>query len=120
MRNEKINTRAWRKYTGQYREVMRQSEYFRAALEYHVNQAGRGVRKELSERVGYKYQSMVSNILTGIRTADYRQCIRIALFFGMDLISFLELGRDLVERERTPTKRRRMDRKLPRGRRKAD
>lgn len=113
---EKIDTRRWRQADGRHREVMRQSEWFRASLEYHCRESGRGTQADLSREVGYKHQSMVSNILQGIRTADFRQCIKIAYYFGTDVINFLEIGRKLVENERTLAKRRGLDSKVPRKR----
>jgi hypothetical protein len=59
---------------------------------------------------------MVCNILKGIRTPDFKQAVKIAYYFGTDILKFIEIGRDLVEYERTPPQRWRLDRQVPRKR----
>ena len=105
---EPIDTRNWRKFEGKYREIMRQCEWFRAALEHHCRLGGRGTQADLSREVGYAHPSMVTWLVQGLRTADFKQAVNIALYFGTDLISFLEEGRQLSERPYQ--KRRRVDR----------
>ena len=115
---EKIDTRSWKKATGRHREVMRQAEWFRAALEHHCRRAGRGTQADITREVGYKHQSMLTWLKKGLRTPDFKQAVKIAYYFGTDLISFLEEGRQLCER---PYKtRRRMDSVLPAGRQEQD
>jgi transcriptional regulator with XRE-family HTH domain len=116
MTSETVDTKRWRRAAGRYREIMRQSEWFRASLEYHCRESGRGTQAELSRDVGYNHQSMVSNILKGIRTPDFKQAVKIAYYFGTDILKFIEIGRDLVEYERTPPQRWRLDRQVPRKR----
>jgi transcriptional regulator with XRE-family HTH domain len=84
------------------RVVLRNGEYFRRALESAVAEAGRGSQKEVSFDVGYKHQSMVTNILKGTRIPDLKKAIRIAHFFGSEFIDFLIEGRRLVEPKAAP------------------
>jgi transcriptional regulator with XRE-family HTH domain len=93
-----IDTRRWKHYEGKEREIMRQCEWFRTALEHHCREGGRGTQSDLSREVGYAHPSMVSWLVKGLRTPDFKQAVSIAYYFGTDLISFLEEGRQLSER----------------------
>jgi transcriptional regulator with XRE-family HTH domain len=102
-----IDTRRWRKYEGKDREIMRQCEWFRAALVHYCREGGWGTQSELSREVGYAHPSMVTWLIQGLRTADFKQAVNIAYYFGVDLIEFLEEGKKLSERPFA--KRRRVD-----------
>ena len=93
-----MNTYQWREAKDPVEKVvLRNGEYFRRALEAAVTEAGRGTQKEVSFEVGYKHQSMVTNIIKGTRIPDLKKAIRISHFFGVEFIDWLVEGRRLVE-----------------------
>ena len=91
-----INTLKWRQMQGIEREVFRQAEWFRAAIDQACIEGGRGAARELAIRLDFS-EAAICNLRKGSRTPDIKTAFRIALHFGHPLHEFLMIGRELAE-----------------------
>lgn len=91
-----IDTKRWRQLRGSEREVFKQAEWFRTAIDHACIEGGRGTARELAISLGFS-EAAVCNLRKGTRTADIKTAFRIALHFGQPLHEFLMMGRDLAE-----------------------
>jgi len=74
-------------------------EKFRAALQFCLKQKGRGAMTRLAEYVG-RDKTLIYQIKTGKRPGSEALKQQIALFFGYTYEEFLQLGAQLLAKER--------------------
>jgi len=91
------SVRAWRTLKGAERDVARQCEWFRQALNARCAEA-RGTAKSVSASLDF-VESFVSNLRRGERTPDFKTACHVAWHFKTNIIDFLEEGRSLAEPE---------------------
>ena len=92
------NVRFWAKMPkGPEREVARQCEWFRRALDARCSEE-RGVAKSVSASLDF-VESFVSNLKRGDRSPDFKTACHVAYHFKTNLIDFLLEGRSLAEPE---------------------
>jgi transcriptional regulator with XRE-family HTH domain len=90
-------TRTWRKLKGDAREVFRYCEWFRAYLDDRCA-SSRGTARDLSVSIG-RTEGYMSYLRSGRRTPDLKVACQVAHYFKVDLISLLEIGRQIAEPE---------------------
>ena len=94
----RINPKDWKKQKGTAREVYRQLEWFRRAVDERCSAGGgrSGVALELAHGIS-NTQGFVSLLRSGHRLPDFETACKVALYFGQPLADFLEEGRDVSE-----------------------
>ena len=94
----RINPANWKYLRGRDRDVYRQLEWFRAAVDYRCNEDGARSGIALGLAVGCDVsQGFISLLRYGHRLPDFETATKIANHFGMTLVDFIEEGRELSE-----------------------